>query len=71
MLVVRETPLHLGHLRLMTDVTMTGGIILPPVPCFYTLPQSIDDIVNHTVGKILDNIGLTNHSLFNRWSGVN
>jgi 4-hydroxy-3-polyprenylbenzoate decarboxylase len=70
-LVVRETPLHLGHLRLMTDVTMAGGIILPPVPGFYTLPQSIEDIVNHTVGKVLDTIGLTDHSLFNRWSGIN
>jgi 4-hydroxy-3-polyprenylbenzoate decarboxylase len=69
-LVVRETPLHLGHLRLMTDVTMAGGIILPPVPGFYTLPQSIDDVVNHTVGKVLDAIGLTDHSLFTRWSGI-
>jgi 4-hydroxy-3-polyprenylbenzoate decarboxylase len=69
-LVVRESPLHLGHLRLMTDVAMAGGIILPPVPGFYTLPQSIDDIVNHTVGKVLDAIGLIDHSLFNRWSGI-
>lgn len=68
-LVVRETPLHLGHLRLMTDVTAAGGIILPPVPGFYTLPTSIDDIINHTVGKILDVIGLTDHALFTRWSG--
>jgi 4-hydroxy-3-polyprenylbenzoate decarboxylase len=69
-LVVRETPLHLGHLRLMTDVTMAGAIILPPVPGFYTLPKSVDDIVNHTVGKVLDAIGLTDHSLFNRWNGI-
>lgn len=69
-LVVRETPLHLGHLRLMTDVTTAGGIILPPVPGFYTLPKSVDDIVNHTVGKVLDAIGLTDHSLFNRWNGI-
>jgi len=69
-LVVRETPLHAGHLRLMSEVTMAGGIILPPVPGFYTLPQSVDDIVNHTVGKVLDAIGLTDHSLFNRWSGI-
>ena len=68
-LVVRETPLHLGHLRLMTDVTMAGAVILPPVPGFYTLPTSIDDLVDHTVGKILDVIGLTEHSLFTRWNG--
>ncbi|HUZ40387.1 MAG TPA: UbiX family flavin prenyltransferase [Acidimicrobiales bacterium] len=68
-LVVRETPLHLGHLRLMTDVTMAGAVILPPVPGFYTLPKTIDDLIDHTVGKILDIIGLTEHSLFTRWNG--
>ncbi|HEY5303637.1 MAG TPA: UbiX family flavin prenyltransferase [Acidimicrobiales bacterium] len=68
-LVVRETPLHLGHLRLMIDVTTAGAIILPPVPGFYTLPQTIDDLVNHTIGKVLDVIGLTDHSLFPRWNG--
>jgi len=68
-LVVRETPLHLGHLRLMTDVTMAGAVILPPVPGFYTLPTTIDDLIDHTVGKILDIIGLTEHSLFTRWNG--
>lgn len=68
-LVVRETPLHHGHLQLMTDVTLAGGIILPPVPGFYVLPQSIDDIVNHTVGKILDAIGLHDHTLSSRWNG--
>jgi 4-hydroxy-3-polyprenylbenzoate decarboxylase len=68
-LVVRETPLHHGHLRLMSDVTLAGGIILPPVPGFYTLPTSIDDLINHTVGKILDVIGLTDHGLFARWNG--
>jgi flavin prenyltransferase len=68
-LVVRETPLHLGHLRLMTEVTEAGGVILPPVPGFYTRPHTIDDLVNHTVGKVLDVIGLTEHSLFDRWNG--
>jgi 4-hydroxy-3-polyprenylbenzoate decarboxylase len=68
-LVVRETPLHLGQLRLMTEVTMSGGIILPPVPGFYTLPESIDDLVDHTVGKVLDAIGLHEHDLFPRWGG--
>ena len=69
-LVVRETPLHLGHIRLMSDVTMAGAIILPPVPGFYTRPQTIDDLVNHTVGKVLDAIGLHDHSLYSRWDGV-
>jgi flavin prenyltransferase len=68
-LVVRETPLHHGHLRLMSDVTLAGGIILPPVPGFYIRPTSIDDLINHTVGKILDVIGLTDHGLFSRWNG--
>jgi 4-hydroxy-3-polyprenylbenzoate decarboxylase len=70
-LVVRETPLHHGHLRLMSDVTASGAIVLPPVPGFYTRPTSIDDIINHTVGKILDVIGVTDHGLFPRWNGPN
>lgn len=52
--VPRETPLHLGHLRNMTAVTEMGAIIAPPVPAFYTKPATIDDIVNHGVGRILD-----------------
>ena len=60
-LVVRETPLHLGHLRLMEAVTEYGAEILPPTPSFYHHPKTIDDIVNHTVAKILDQIGLDNH----------
>jgi 3-polyprenyl-4-hydroxybenzoate decarboxylase len=48
---------------------MSGAVILPPVPGFYTLPKSIDDLVDHTVGKVLDTIGLTEHTLFDRWSG--
>jgi 4-hydroxy-3-polyprenylbenzoate decarboxylase len=67
-LVVRETPLHLGHLRLMTQVTEYGAIILPPVPSFYHQPQTIDDIVAHTVGKVLDQFRLE-HNLFRRWDG--
>ncbi len=53
-LVVRETPLHLGHLRLMTAVSESGAVVLPPLPGFYHEPKTIDDIVNQTVGKILD-----------------
>lgn len=53
-LMVRETPLHLGHIRHMASVTEMGGIIAPPVPAFYTRPQSLQDIVRHTVGRVLD-----------------
>ena len=67
-LVVRERPLHLGHLRSMEQLTETGAIILPPVPAFYTRPQSIDDIIDYTVGKMLD-IFDVEHDLFQRWSG--
>lgn len=67
-LVTRETPLHLGHLRLMGQVTEAGGVILPPMPSFYDRPQTIDDIVDQTVGKILDQWGLE-HDLFRRWEG--
>jgi flavin prenyltransferase len=65
-LVVRETPLHLGHLRLLTQVTRYGAVVLPPVPGFYHQPRTIEDIVDHTVGKILDQFGIE-HSLFERW----
>jgi 4-hydroxy-3-polyprenylbenzoate decarboxylase len=67
-LVVRETPLHLGHLRLMANVTEYGATVLPPVPGFYHEPRTVDDLVNHTVGKILDQFGV-DHSLFKRWEG--
>lgn len=68
-LVVRETPLHKGHLELMSRVADLGGIILPPVPAFYHAPRTIDDIINHTLGKILDCLGIDN-ALFARWKGV-
>ena len=67
-LVPRETPLHRGHLVNMLTVTDMGGIILPPVPGFYSRPESITDLVNHTVGKVLDVLGVE-HDLFTRWSG--
>jgi 4-hydroxy-3-polyprenylbenzoate decarboxylase len=53
-LMVRETPLHLGHLRSMAAVTEMGAICMPPVPSFYTRPETVDDIVNHSVGRALD-----------------
>jgi flavin prenyltransferase len=68
-LVVRETPLHAGHLRLMSEATAAGAVILPPVPGFYQRPQTIDDIVDHTVGKVLDVLGVHDHGLFRRWTG--
>jgi 4-hydroxy-3-polyprenylbenzoate decarboxylase len=65
-LMVRETPLHLGHLRSMTQVTEIGAIVMPPVPAFYTLPATIDDIVNHSVGRVLDLFGIESE-LVRRW----
>lgn len=67
-MVVRETPLHLGHLRTLTHLAETGAIILPPIPGMYTKPKSVQEIVDHTVGKVLDQLGLRNE-LFNRWKG--
>ncbi|MBM4422261.1 MAG: UbiX family flavin prenyltransferase [Chloroflexi bacterium] len=68
-LVVRETPLHLGHLRLMTQVTESGAILVPPMPAFYHRPKTLDDIINQTVNKALDQLGV-NVTLFNRWQGT-
>jgi len=65
-LVVRETPLHQGHLELMLQACRTGAILLPPMPAFYFHPKTIDDLVNHTVGKVLDFFGI-DHDLFKRW----
>jgi len=69
-LALRETPLHLGHLRLMVQVTEMGGIIVPPMPAFYHRPQTIDDIINQTVNRILDALDIQlPHDLFDRWAG--
>jgi len=65
-LVVRETPLHKGHLRLMTMAADMGAHILPPVPSFYHMPKTIDDIIDQTIGKIFDFMGIE-HDLFRRW----
>jgi len=65
-LVVRETPLHLGHIELMLQASRMGAVLLPPVPAFYFHPKTIDDLINHTVGKVLDLFGI-NHHLFERW----
>ena len=67
-LVTRETPLHLGHLRLMVQVTEMGAIVLPPVPAFYHRPETLDDIVNQTVNRVLDMFEIElPHDLFQRW----
>ncbi len=68
-LLVRETPLHLGHLRNMESLTEMGAIIMPPVPAFYHKPKTIEDIVDHTIGKVLDIFDIE-HNIFQRWSGI-
>ncbi|MFC1889231.1 UbiX family flavin prenyltransferase [Thermodesulfobacteriota bacterium] len=68
-LAVRETPLHLGHLRLMADVTETGAIVAPPVPAFYERPTTIGQLIDHSLGKILDLLDIE-HELFKRWDNV-
>jgi 4-hydroxy-3-polyprenylbenzoate decarboxylase len=65
-LLVRETPLHAGHIRAMQQATENGAIVMPPLPAFYARPKSVDDIVNHTVGRTLDLLGIEN-SLVKRW----
>ena len=65
-LVVRETPLHVGHLRLMTMAAEMGAHLLPPVPSFYHQPKTIEDIIDQTIGKVFDYIGIE-HDLFKRW----
>ncbi len=67
-LCVRETPLHLGHLRLMTQATESGAVICPPVPAFYAQPACIEDIVTQTAGKLLDLLNLSTES-YKRWNG--
>jgi 4-hydroxy-3-polyprenylbenzoate decarboxylase len=68
-LLVRESPLHIAHLRNMPSVTEMSGIICPPVPAFYLHPQSIDDIVNHSVARALDLLDVP-HNLARRWEGI-
>ncbi len=67
-LVVRETPLHKGHLKLMYKAADMGAHILPPVPSFYHNPKTIEDIIHQTIGKIFDYLEIS-HDLFTRWNG--
>ena len=68
-LMLRETPLHAGHLQSMLQVTQSGAIIMPPVPALYARPKSIDEMINHTVGRCLDLFDIDS-SLVARWSGL-
>ena len=68
-LVVRETPLHKGHLTAMLQLTEIGAIIMPPVPTFYHKPKTIDDIIDHTVSRVLDMLNVE-HNSAPRWSGL-
>lgn len=67
-LMVRETPLHKGHLQLMTHAAELGAVILPPMPAFYHHPETIQDLVHQSIGKALDQVGIE-HDLFRRWEG--
>ncbi len=69
LLVVRETPLHVGHLRLMVRAAENGAIIFPPVPAFYAHPQTLEEMVDHTVGRILARLGFPN-ALYPPWQGL-
>ena len=68
-LLVRETPLHKGHLNLMATAADLGAHILPPIPSFYHMPKTIDDIIDQTIGKVFDYMGVE-HELFRRWDGI-
>ncbi len=68
-LVIRETPLHLIHLENMVKTAKAGASILPPMPAFYHHPEKIQDIIDQTIGKILDQFGIA-HQLFRRWEGI-
>jgi 4-hydroxy-3-polyprenylbenzoate decarboxylase len=67
-LMVREAPLHLGHLRNMVAVTEMGGVVCPPVPAFYLRPQTVQDIVDQAVARVLDLLDVP-HALSARWAG--
>ncbi len=67
--LVRETPLHVGHLRQLLALAEAGAVILPPMPAFYDRPKTIEDLVNHTVGRVLDRLGIP-HQLTREWTGT-
>ena len=67
-LLVRETPLHVGHLRVLTQLAEMGAVILPPMPAFYHRPKQIDDLINHTLARVLDRLRIS-HALVPEWQG--
>jgi 4-hydroxy-3-polyprenylbenzoate decarboxylase len=67
-LVVRETPYHSGHLRLMSEAAAAGAVIYPPVPAYYIRPQSVSEIIDNTVGRVLARLGIQN-DLYHEWQG--
>ncbi len=69
LLVVRETPLHRGHLRMMSLAAEAGAVIFPPVPAFYTRPKSVEDIIDNTVGRVLARLGIENEAYY-EWKGM-
>lgn len=70
-LCVRETPLHLGHLRLLVQAAEMGAVIMPPVPAFYHRPKSLDDVINQTVNRVIDQFAISlPKDLFTRWQGA-
>ncbi len=68
-LAVRETPLHLGHLRLMTTAAELGAVVFPPVPAFYHRPQTLDDVIDQSIGRMLDQVGIVLPDV-PRWEGT-
>jgi len=68
-LLVRETPLHVGHLRVLTALAEMGAVVLPPVPAFYHKPKGLDDVINHTVARVLDRLQLP-QTLAGEWPGT-
>jgi flavin prenyltransferase len=68
-MLVRETPLHLGHLRVLTSLAEMGAVVLPPMPAFYNRPKELDDIINHTVARVLDRLQLP-QTLVGEWRGT-
>jgi 4-hydroxy-3-polyprenylbenzoate decarboxylase len=68
-MVVRETPLHQGHLKQLLTLARLGAVVLPPMPAFYLRPKSVEEIVDHTVGRILDRLGVA-HRLVPEWTGA-
>lgn len=67
--VFRETPLHAGHLRQMLRLAEAGGVILPPMPAFYHHPKTVEELIDHTIGRVLDRLGIE-HDLVKEWQGI-